>query len=298
VGQIIVLPQPVAYDIGYEMDGMLYLLLSYGESRSKNDNGDGQENAPFYLNTEFSIAAVTSLPATPWVELARVQRSSKKSAFTNAINPAQPVADEIDLRFRSEVNGPREVGISVCYLGQIPDNKAGQGVGYMAQAVNHQGRYQVTIEDGATIGPGIVKDTLVYLIGQGDFELNSGVMNGLRNYVQRAKGTLFIESLDSKAEKIFTDFLNTVNITVAEIQPRHRLLTNPYLFSGPPTGFDTQGSPKMLAGEGVIFSTYKYGLVWQGERNGRLASREEIRTATEFGSNLIAYAEERRRMSG
>jgi hypothetical protein len=47
-------------------------------------------------------------------------------------------------------------------------------------------------------------------------------------------------------------------------------------------------------GEGVILSACDYGCLWQGERRGQAASREEIRAAHEWGSNIIAYAAARR----
>jgi hypothetical protein len=75
-------------------------------------------------------------------------------------------------------------------------------------------------------------------------------------------------------------------------------LNRPYLFAAPPAGFETQGSPKLMMSDGVIFSTHLYGLLWQGERRGRLASREEIRSAIEWGANIMTYAVERRRTGG
>ncbi len=295
-GQTIVLPQPVAYDIGHEMEGLLYLLLSYGESRPKADGGrKKEEGSPLYIHAEFSISARTALPDTPWVELARVRRSSREAPFLNAKNPAQPDSNEIDLRFRREVGAPQEVNIAVSYLGQVTDKKQGLGANYLAQALNRLGQYQVSVEDDVPIGPGIVTNTLVYLVGQGSFELAAGVMNGLRNYVQRGKGTLFIESMDSAAETAFLNFLNTANMQPEALPSRHRLLTQPYLFAAPPSGFENQGTAKVLVNEGVIFSTYNYGLLWQGERRDGLPARADIRSAIEWGGNIIAYAVDRRR---
>lgn len=297
-GQMIVLAQPVAYSIGQEMEGLLYILLTYGESRARRDNGDGQEGGPLYMHAEFSIAASTMLANTPWVELARVRRSSRSATFSNAPNFFEPTPDQIDLRFRREINAAREVNVVVCYLGPTKDNKAGRGANYLAQALNYQGRYRLQVDDGAVIGPTIVSNTLVYLVGQGSFELEPGLMNGLRNYVQRAKGTLLLEGLDAKAEQSFDNFVKAINISVAPPQAGHPLLTRPNLFAAPPPGYETQGESKFLVGDGLILSGHKYGLVWQGERSGRLASREEIRSALEWGGNIMAYAEARRRMSG
>jgi len=144
IGQTIVLPQPVAYDIGHEMEGPLYVLLSYGESRPRADDGGDQENSPMYVYTEFSISARTTLPATPsagseqapWVELARVNRRNREDPFLDAQNPAQPAPNEIDLRFRREIGVAREASVAVCYLGEATDKKHGRGASYLAHALN------------------------------------------------------------------------------------------------------------------------------------------------------------------
>ena len=295
VGQTIVLPQPVAYDIGHEMEGLLYLLLSYGESQPRTDNGSSAEGNPLYIHTEFSIFARAALPSTPWVELARFERSSREATFLNAQNPAQPGPDEIDLRFRREVGAPPEVSMAISYLGRVADKKHGLGANYLARALSYLGNYRLSVEDDVPIGPGIVTNTLVYLVGQGDFELDEGAMKGLRNYVRRGKGTLFIESRDSAAEEAFLNFLESTAMQPEPLPAGHRLLSQPYLFAAPPPGFGNQDTPKLLVNDGVIFSTYNYGLLWQGERRGRKASREEIRSAVEWGGNIITYAMDRHR---
>lgn len=295
IGQTIVLAQPVAYDIGHDMDGLFYLMLNYGESRPRADNGNRSEGAPLYVHGEFSISAQTVLSDTAGVELARVQRSSRDSVLLNAANPIQPGPDEIDLRFRREVGAPPEISMAVSYLGEVNDKKHGLGAAYLAQSLNYAGRYRVIVEDDVAIGPSIVTNTIIYLVGQGSFELNAGAMNGLRNYVHRGKGTLFIESVDAEAEESFMNFLKAKEMTPEPLPAGQRLLTQPLLFAAPPAGYETQGNPHILMTDGVIFSTYNYGLLWQGERRGRLATRDEIRTAMEWGTNIVAYAVNRRK---
>jgi hypothetical protein len=294
-GETIVLAQPVAYDIGNERDGLLYLMFSYAESKPRSDNGSPMEGNPLYVHGDFSIAAQPILPDEPGIELARINRSSRESVLVDAQDPLQPKLDEIDLRFRQEVGAPYGVSVAVSYLGDAADHRHGRGMTYLAQSLNHSGGYRVSVEDNVVIGPGIVTKTLVYLVGQGSFELSAGTMNGLRNYVSRGKGTLFIESMNPEAEHTFLEFLSSKNMKPAALKPGHRLLTQPYLFAAPPPGYETDGKPSLMVTDGVIFSTHNYGLLWQGERRGRSASREEIRSATEWGGNIITYALNRRR---
>lgn len=296
-GRTIVLPQPVSYDIGQEMKGLLYLLLSHGESRPRAGESQGQEGGPTYIHAEFSISARTALPNSPCVELARVERDSRKDPFLDAHNPAHPNPNEIDLRFRREVGAPRRVSVAVCYLGEVADKKHGRGASYLAHALSHQGRYYVTVDDDVSLAPGVEANALIYLVGQGEFELSSGQMNGLFNFVTRGRGTLFIESIDSASESSFLNILRATEMTPEPLQPGHRLLVHPYLFIVPPPGFEleTEEIPKVLVRDGVIFSPCNYGLVWQGEIRDGVPSREQIRSAIEWGSNIVAYARDRRR---
>jgi hypothetical protein len=159
--------------------------------------------------------------------------------------------------------------------------------------LTYLGRYLVRVEDETNIGPHILTNTLVYLVGQGRFTLNADERQGLRNYVHRRRGTLFIEALDADAEESFFDFLQEKEMLPEPIYPHHPLLSQPYLFTTPPPGLKSDEA-KLWVNEGVIFSTYNYGLLWQGEQEQGLASREAIRTATEWGSNIMAYALGRR----
>lgn len=292
-GQTIVLPQPVSYDIGHEMEGLLYLLFGYEESRPRADDSRGQGDGPLYVHAEFSISAQTTLPTTPWVELARIRRRSREDPFSDAQDPAQPGPNEIDLRFRREIGAPRVVSVAVCYLGEVKDKKHGLGASYLAHALNRLGRYHVSVDDDVALAPGIEANSLIYLVGQGSFELSSSQLNGLSNHVKRGKGTLFIESIDSKGKAAFLNALKTMDMEPKALGPGHRLLVEPCLFAAPPPGFEAKDGAEVLVSEGVIFSTCNYGLLWQGQIHNGVPSREQIRSAVEWGANIVAYARDR-----
>ncbi|MBN2393288.1 MAG: DUF4159 domain-containing protein [Anaerolineae bacterium] len=295
LGQTIVLPQPVAYDIGHEMEGLLYLLLSYGESRPREDEGADQRDGPMYVHMEFSIAARTALPNTPYVELARVRRRKRDDNFLDAPNPAQPGPNEIDLGFRREIGAPRDISIAVCYLGEVNKKQQGRGVAYLAHTLNRLGRYFVTVEDNARLAPGVETNTLIYLVGQGKFELSTGQINGLTNYLNKGKGTLFIESTDAASRTAFQNLFTAMNLEPEALQAGHCLLMDPHLFVTPPPGFEPENTPEVLVKEGVIVSTGNYGLTWQGEVKTGVPSREHLRSVTEWGENIVTYAWDRRR---
>ena len=291
LGRTIVLPQPVAYDIGQEMEGTLYLLLNYSESRPRADKGAGQEDGPMYIHAEFSIAARTTLPNTPSVELARVRRQGREAPFLNAANPAQPQSNEIDLRFRREIGAPREIGVAVCYVGKVKERHHGRGATYLAQNLNRLDRYYVTVEDDARLAPGVEANTLIYLVGQGTFELSSGQINGLKNYVNKGRGTLLLESTDAASHKAFLALLDAMDLKVEPLPSGHVLLAMPHLFAAPPPGFE--GVAEILVTDGAILSDGNYGLLWQGKLKEGIPSREHLRSAAEWGSNILTYAWDR-----
>jgi hypothetical protein len=90
------------------------------------------------------------------------------------------------------------------------------------------------------------------------------------------------------------DILGSFGVKLADLPAGHDLLTGPALFATPPAGFEAGTSSAVQIADGTIFSAVDYGCLWQGERRGGTPSREEIRSATEWGSNIIAHAIQRR----
>ncbi len=293
-GQTIVLPQPVAYEISDEMAGILHLTLSYEESAPRAERGSAQDGARRYAHAQFSITARETLPNTPFVELARMQRSQRTDPFSDAQNPVMPGLNEIDLRFRREVKAPCDVSIAVCYLGETTKKKHGIGAGYLARTLNRLSQYHVIVYDDVPLAPGIEKNTLIYLVGDGKFKLNSGQINGLTNYIRRANGTVFLECVDAKAKISFLDSLSAMDIDPDPLAASHRLLTDPHLFAAPPAGENLEETPEILVAEGVILSMGNYGKLWQAVASSP-PTREQLRAAMEWGHNIIAYAADRYR---
>jgi hypothetical protein len=307
-GEIIVIAEPVAYDIG-SAQGFLHLLLTYEESQS--DVQTGHEDEPVYIDGRFGIVAASTLPASgdsaepAYVELARLQRKDRSDPITDARDALHPVPSEIDLRFRLEmsVSVPQIAALAVSYTGGSTSRSHGHGADLLARALRQSGRTLV-VDDDVTLAADLSSYTLVYLVGQEAFQLSRDEMNALYAYLQ-AGGTVLIESCRREtsgdappADASFSDLLASMGIQMKELAGDHPLLFEPHLFATPPPGFETEGAPAMLVGGGVIFSANDYGCLWQGKRRGRPASREEIRSAMDWGANLLAYAIERQKNAG
>lgn len=317
-GNMIVLTQPVAYNFGQEIEGLVYLLLNYEESRPRSGDAQGQGDSPYYVHTHFAIHARPSLPSTPWIELARVRRRSRDAFLLNAQDAEHPDMNEIDLRFRREAVGTSRsfqgtlfhetICLGVSYVGEVTATlKAhGQGIDSLVRSlrsgasIDGNSPVRLCADENVPLDSGLGIYTLLCLIGQESFQLSSEEMSALYDYIQGG-GTVFIESCrrelaegDSPAEASLFDLFASFGITLEELPEGHSLLSTPHLFAAPPVGFERQGTPKVLVGDGIVFSTHDYGCLWQGQRRDGLASREEIRSALEWGYNIIAYASERR----
>ncbi|MEP7358212.1 MAG: DUF4159 domain-containing protein, partial [Anaerolineales bacterium] len=155
------------------------------------------------------------------------------------------------------------------------------------------------VEEDAALTGGLGAHTLVYLVGHNGFQLNADQMNGLYGYLQGG-GTLLIESCRREAQAAaaadnsFAELLSSLGIKLDSLAMGHSLLTQPNLFAAAPPGFETEGLPIVRVGEGVIVSNADYGCLWQGERRSGAAGRDAIRTAHEWGANLLALAQARR----
>jgi Domain of unknown function (DUF4159) len=301
-GNTIVVAEPLSYDVAGAAEGRLYLLLTFAESRPRSENGRVQEGAPLYVHAEYGLEAVAQAAGGATVELARVQRSKRGALMRDAADAAAPAADEIDLRFRTEIGSRHSApsSLAVVHLGGAGGRHAA-GAGYLARALRAAGK-QIWVEDGVTLASSLNGAGLVYLVGHNGFQLNSDEMNSLYAYVQGG-GTVFAESCRrdgpaaTAADHSFDDLFASLGLKLENVATGHSLLTEPNLFAAPPAGYETEGLPIVRAGGGVVFSAADYGCLWQGERRSGAAGRDAIRTAHEWGGNLLALAEARQRQA-
>jgi hypothetical protein len=304
-GQTIVLPEPLSFDLG-AAQGLVYLLLSYGEGKPRPEGG-GESDNTLYIHAQYGLEAGPTLPQTAYVEVARVRRQGRGAPIRDAPDRLSPQPNEIDLRFRRDIGTKAAdvASIAVCYLGDSADKRHGRGVRFLANALRRSGDLAVCVDDQVPLAAGadLSGYTLVYLVGQGAFQLGPDEMNVLYAYLQ-GNGTLLFESCrrdappgDPPADAAFLDVLSSFGVQLNDLPSDHRLLAEPWLFAAPPPGFETEGAPIIKLSDGVILTNCDYGCLWQGERRGRAATREEIRTAMEWGRNLVAYALERRKQA-
>lgn len=303
-GRTIVLPEPRSFDLG-RVEGPVYLLLSYGEGRARPRAGAEEESAALYVRAEYGIEASLRPPADGQVELARIRRRGPTAPLTNPADPTQPAANEIDLRFRRPVGAPQTAPwtVAVVYADKAPNDAHRRGLAHLARFLRGPfgGRQPVWVDDDVALtAAGLADYTLIYMVAHAEFSLTADELKGLYAYLQ-AGGTVLMESCRRPvvegappADVSFRDILASLGVNLEPLRLGHRLFTEPSLFGVPPAGFETKGLTEFRLGGGVVMTTGDYGCVWQGERRGRPALRDEIRSAHEWGANLLAFAAARR----
>lgn len=312
-GHTIILPESLSFDLG-AAQGPLYLRLSYDESQPKADDSGltsltDPADVMLFVRAQYGLEAADAPPDPegPYIELARLYRQRADAVITNAKHAVQPGLNEIDLRFRRELNRTAlpTVRLAVCYAGKARANSAkrhGSGARQLARVLR-QNNYQAWVDDAVELkaGADLSAYTLVYVVAQDTPKLDPDEMTVLYTYLQGG-GTLLLEVCRkiTAAETMaaaFLEMLSSFGIKVTDLPPDHSLLNEPYFFAVPPVGYEAVETSSLKVGDGVIVSTYDYGCVWQGERHGQPATREEIRAAHEWGTNLVTYALARRRQA-
>ena len=175
------------------------------------------------------------------------------------------------------------------------------GLPELALALRHAGK-RFWVDDGVALDEGLADYALIYLVAGGKTELDREEMTAIYDYLQQGGTLLFescrSESADGDADTAFLDLLGSMGVELETVKAGQRLLREPHLFMEAPPGYETEGTPQVLTGGGVIYSTADYGCLWRGTRRARAASREEIRTAIEWGENILFDALARRREAG
>jgi len=300
-GNLIVVGQPAAYDLGKYRDGSLHMLLTYDESRTQPQNGQYSDQ-PFFIYTGYNVETVIDRPDSPQVELARVVRQGRDAPITDAADFYRPRVNEIDLRFRPDV-APLVRSIllvGVAYLSPLDDPSHGRGLHHLARSVSMQPEMRVLVNEGIDLAGDLGEYSLICLTAKETFDLEIAEVNNLCDFVRQG-GTLFLESChreggaEPPADDSFADLISALSGRPRAVERGESLLSEPFFFAHPPDGYERQAGPGLRADGGVVFSTVDYGCLWQGERRDGAAGRADIRAAMECGHNLLLYAWRRRK---
>ena len=281
-GNVIILSEPIVYDFGNTAEGTLYLLLVHGE---REVGGVDQEIK--YIKSEFVIAARPSLPKRPVVELARITLSAPGKTIKNAAHRAHPNNDELDLRYRENI-GPQTklcTSVALCSLGEdVPEVVAGWD--HLSRVSERDLNIWPAMDVQKKLTAILSNYDVVFLSAKGKFELAAAEIKILRSVLDEGK-VLLVEALDDPADKSFTNLFEKLEVKLAPLGSDSAILKEPFMFITPPEGATGH---QVLTSKQVVYSTAGYSLAWGGTLPKEHSSRADIRSAHEWGLNMIHFA--------
>jgi hypothetical protein len=281
-GNIIVLTEQVAYDFGSSVEGPLYIVLGHGERET-----GGLQKEIRYVQSEFVVAARPSMPKRPAIELARIHLAKRGNPVKNAADPRHPGIDELDLRYRT-LSGPansQTVKVALCGLGKEVPTAVIAGWDALAQECKRSLNMNLIVDASAGLPTDLANHSILYLAGSGAFKVEKAAAADMAAFTGQGK-TILAEALDAPAEEAFKSLFGEIGATVTPVAEGAPMLKSPYVFGTPPAG---NQAGQMMIGNGVLYSTSRYSLAWNGNLSGDSTSRADIRSATEWGANLVAY---------
>ncbi len=305
-GRLIVLSEPVAFRL--DEKGQIFITIAYednADSKSAMKVGGGTK---YYRLVEGRrVVATKELPKTAYLELARIDRSSEAAAIKEASNPFDPGKDEVNPLYRV-------VAFPHCYVsGEIGELSFVPKTNPQAWKPNRAGLFNLIREGNGRgfhlefTGPYNLRakepqsePLMLYAALAEEFQpLTDEQVEGLKRYLGNG-GLVFAEAASGGEAfvKGFEAVAKKAGASLKAAPKGHSVLTSHYVFSSAPAGGQDKGAVTMDEDKGIILSTFDYGGAWQGELSKPDAAdaRERIRTAQEFGLNIVAYAARRRRL--
>jgi hypothetical protein len=271
----------VAYDFGTAVEGPLYLMLGHGEHEV-----GGIQNETRYIQDEFVVAARPNLPKRPAVELARIHLSSRGTVIKNAADSRHPAIDELDLRYR-QCTGPQPIRLT--RVGLLTAGKSAaqclSGWDHLARECQRGTDYRLVVDVDVPISAEMGNYDLLYLAASGAFHLDATFVKELIAYLSQGKA-LMVEALEAAAEESCKTLLANLGVNLKPVVESDAVLAEPHAFSAPPPGGQ---NGQVWLGKGIVYSSAAYNLAWNGRINGVPGARADIRSALEWGVNLVAY---------
>jgi hypothetical protein len=289
-GKMIILSEPVAYDLGEKINGKLHLFLLHREVKIQAAKTE-ENNVPAYMQDEYVIVARTDELDTPHVEIARIHRETVKSAIHDAAQANAPRANEIDLRFRKFVCPPpsEQVLAGVSYLGKATEKNYDQALIHLIKPLANESPYHLIVENDVPLDESLFNYQLIYLLATNTARLDKKQAETLQNFIQN-DGKILVEFSEQVSEEHAVELLKPLGVALTKLTPAHPVFQAPYLFSQSPQGSLSQDGVVLWQAEpGILCTNGSYGAAWRGQAQQPALNRELIRSAIEWGVNLLVY---------
>ena len=317
-GNIIIVPKTQRYRIQTRVKGMVYLIIQFREVPSEpyQPSEGGQ---PTRILEAYRIQEREKLPGEPHLELGRIDFDPAEEAIKDARTTSKPGRNEINLSFRQDaraatapvppvappearaaapeaVGAPKEtVVLGHAVLGEVDKELHSGGLGNLVKEINQRADVTARLEKNISLDKSIMRCTMLYLAGNGRFELSAEEQAALSAFLQ-AGGLIMGEGCsegdgESRGARefglAFNQLAGQLKRKLEIVQRGHPLLSSVHVFGEVPQGAE---AGMLLEGGNMVYSGSDYGCAWQGGHRSHPLSREAIRNAIEMGVNILACA--------
>lgn len=272
---------------------IVYLVASYVEPQ---ELGDKESTKPL-LREWFRFDEKTSPPTDKEIELCRIELQSQTVELENPEDVLFPKFNQLDLRYRRQAKVRPQATIKVA----TTLNATYKNLLYLMQSVSS---LYPTLQGATEIGEANVETDLsnydlVYITGLQAMDLDDKELRQFRQYLGTG-GVILVE-----LSKYNRHLLEQVKLAIAyqfhitlqswqELGLNHPLWTQPFLFAKPPK--INQQPIQLWNGGGIILLEGELSAAWGLDENLNL-ERHDIRSAQEFGINILSFALQRRHIT-
>lgn len=302
-GNILLVTSPETLTLDQKGENLITLSFEQNyDSRSAMQLGGGTKY--FRVIESRRLLVTKEAPQTSFIELARIDRSTATAAVKEAENPFDPGDNELNLLYRPLAFPycPADGGVGELVF--LPKKDAAQWklnrpglVNFIREA--NQAGFHLQFTGPLNLRGEHDDDSPLFLYAAGaqeTQEMAAPQVEGLRKYLDQG-GTILVEAARGNAAfaKSFDKVVSALGAKLTSVAAGHPLLTSHVAFPAAPSGGQDSGEVSIDEENGIIFSTFDYGSAWQGELAGKDKRREVIRQSVEFGMNVAAFAQLRRR---
>ena len=310
-GNLIVVPHPVVFRIAAGETPMpepmtVYLMISHVDPKNLV-----RREQPEVIQETFRLDEKTSLPEDLEIELCRILLKPGEVELSCPSDVLDPEINQIDLRHRLSVQARPQGVAKIALLQTLMTNKALAADPYME--VRHLSNLDFLIEAASALYPslrgepaqkafltegnaGPLQDcNCLFILGTSDLTLEPHEINLLRQFLET--GGIFVTEVfpeDSGALESVRTLAQNLGISLQslhQLPPKHPLKTQPFLFSALPSLYGQE--IQILYGDGMVAMVGELSSAW-GANSALAMSRSDIRTAQEFGINILNFASKRR----
>ena len=292
-GSLIIVPEAQEYALTSKRKGTLYLILQFREvpaqdSSEKRSKADRQSR----LQQAFRIQESETPGGDLDIELARVEMTDETSPLTDAEDFLNPQANQIDLRFRQYAG--THVRGEIC-IGQLVQKDQKQaihtdGLFNLIEHMNNDSPYRAHFSGHVTFGDEFRHCNVLYFAGDKGFELTQEEKQTLGTFIDKG-GFLWGDGCRRSSKDhfglAFDQLAKELKRKPVQVTRGHPVFGSHYVFSESPRGAHEGGA--VLSGDGLAYCGIDYGCAWKGGSDKENLSREMIRAALEFGTNIAVF---------